>query len=547
MNRRQFLGTAGALGGLAAMQGCAGVSGVGGGRRRGAAGRRAPYKLLFNNDSTNVLSCESPYHKRGEPFRPEMLEGTVDEVAGADVHLLMPGMGWVPWWQSEVLPMAKHQEWFRKHYGVEPANSYHDYVLAGGDMVKVFVDRCRARGQAPFITFRLNDGHHLEFVDEPKPFNVQSLCQFYVEHPEYRIGPDKRDWCQHVQNWAIPEVRDYKFAFIQELCEDYDLDGFELDFMRHCSYFNLEETTAEERAAVMVGFVGRVRALLDRTAKPGQHRWLSARIPCWMEALEPLGLDLPAMVDAGLEMVNVSPYYFTRQYHDLAGIRALVPEASLYLEMTQAACVGPTVGKGYDNFSFRRSADPMLYTTAHLAYEAGADGISLFNFVYYREHGTPNRGPFNEPPFYTFPHLKEPGWLAKQPQWYYLGHDWQSPRQSRRQLEKVLKPGAAHTFTMHCAPDAGLDDGVFRLFTLEPSSECRWRVSVNGVELAPTDFVMKPIDHPYDGGIGKPDQYACFACPRAAVQPGDNAIRIELEQGAPASIEYIDLVLPRKA
>ena len=54
-----------------------------------------------------------------------------------------------------------------------------------------------------------------------------------------------------MQNWAIPEVRGYKFAFIEELCENYDLDGFELDFLRIYSFFQLDKTTGRQRREII--------------------------------------------------------------------------------------------------------------------------------------------------------------------------------------------------------------------------------------------------------------------------------------------------------
>jgi len=43
---------------------------------------------------------------------------------------------------------------------------------------------------------------------------------------------------------------------------------------------------------------------------------------------------------------------------------------------------------------------------------------------------------------------------------------------------------------------------------------------------------------------GGPSQYACFACPRAAVRDGVNRIAVTLASGHPATLEYFDLVLP---
>ena len=81
-----------------------------------------------------------------------MLEATVDEVAGTavDAHLLQPGLGAIPWWPSKVYPLAEHFEWFKDRYGLKP-DSFARYLLAGGDLIQVFIDRCHKQGQAPFV------------------------------------------------------------------------------------------------------------------------------------------------------------------------------------------------------------------------------------------------------------------------------------------------------------------------------------------------------------------------------------------------------------
>ena len=91
---------------------------------------KAPFHVLFSNDTTNILTCVSPYHKKGEPFREEMLEATVDETAGigVEVHMLQPAHGWAPWWQSKVYSIEEHHRWWREHYGVEPHQSVHNYL-----------------------------------------------------------------------------------------------------------------------------------------------------------------------------------------------------------------------------------------------------------------------------------------------------------------------------------------------------------------------------------------------------------------------------------
>ena len=64
---------------------------------------KAPFKLLYNNDALNVLTLESPFHKRGEPISDQAIAGSIDEVApyGVDAYLLSPGNGHFPWWKSQ--------------------------------------------------------------------------------------------------------------------------------------------------------------------------------------------------------------------------------------------------------------------------------------------------------------------------------------------------------------------------------------------------------------------------------------------------------------
>ncbi len=129
---------------------------------------KAPFRVLYNNDTTNITSCVSQFHAARETFRREMLEATVDEVAGlVDAHFLQPGLGMVPMWPSKVLPLDAHYAWIKERYGQKP-DSFGQFVLDGGDVVKVFIDRCRQHNQAAFISLRMNDAHHKEFTD-PKP------------------------------------------------------------------------------------------------------------------------------------------------------------------------------------------------------------------------------------------------------------------------------------------------------------------------------------------------------------------------------------------
>lgn len=513
---------------------------------RGAQGRpKAPFRVLYSNDTTNIISCRSPYHRGKEEFSDAMLRASIDEARGADAHLLQPGMGWIPWWKSKVYPAEEHYNYHREKYGLAP-NTFGKYMLAGGDMVRTFVEHCRARGIAPFVSLRLNDAHGLEAVGSGNAMAMHTVSRFYEEnYLKWRIGPNQNSSDEHVLDWAIPEVRAQKAAFIRELCAGYDLDGFELDFMRYSSFFRMNETTSAQRRRIMTEFVAETRRVLDAAARPGRRRWLCVRIPALLEGHDRLGLDVAALAAAGVDLFNLSCSYFTVQQTDLRRIRRLVPGAALYLELAHSTFNGKALDH-YDTFPFLRTTPQQYASTADLAYAQGADGVSLFNFVYTREHGRGERGPFNEPAFELLGRLGDRAWLAGQPRWYFVSPVMKKPLVKAWPLPRVLKPGAGGIeLSLELHPGEGrVRDGLLRLRMESVMPGGRWRAALNGTALEPCAWVRKPLEHAYDAWQGEAEQYATFKVPRAAARAGANTLEVERLEGAPAQLNFVDLVLP---
>lgn len=506
---------------------------------------KPPYKVLFSNDTTHILTCVSPYHKKGESYRPEMMAAAVDEVTdiGVDVHLLQPGFSWVPWYNSRFYARDEHRVWFAKRFPGKTPHELSQYWLDGGDLVGEFVGACRDRSQPRFISMRLN---HNPFPGREE----QTSSQFYDEHPEYRIGEEpfnsQPDWSL---DWSLEAVRDHRFTQIREICEGYDIDGFELDFMRYPLYFDPDRTDSEKRGHIMTSFVARVRKLLDRTAASGQRRWLCVRVPGELAAHDTLGIDLRAMVDAGVDMINLSCYYFTQQQNDLTKICALLPDAAVYNEITYCSSRNTVVSGTRDGSiqtdsqlhtaAVRRlTNEHQICTTAHLAYRRGATGLSLFNFVYYRFYD-------HEPPFHVIEKLHDQEWLAQQPQWYFVDDHGRFYANSgyRGMLPRTFAPGTTHELEIDLAPSPTLKHGLLRLMMREDASSCEWSVSMNGTDLELAPFVRDPLPGAYDRARGAAEQYACFDCPVAALKDGMNSIRTTQMEGPDATLRYFDLVL----
>lgn len=523
---------------------------------------KPPYRIFYSNDTVHTVSCVSPYHARGEPFSEKLLAAAVDETAdiGVDVHLLQPGLTMVPWWKSAQYPYAEHIRWFEKTYGRSVRdNPYADYMLNGGDMVGAFVERCRQRGIAPFVSLRLNDSHGKEFVNregggeiaEIPGYALHCVNRFYHDHPQFRIDPDpakvgKEHWNTRVLDWAHPEVREWMFGFIREICEGYDLDGLELDFMRHCNFFRVAETTFAQRAEIMNAFVRRVRGLLDRTARDGRHRWLSVRVPCYASLLDPLGLDPAALERAGVEIFNLSPYYHTTQQADVAEFRRRAPGATVVLETTHSVANVGKVPGDYDATLFLRTTDEQFYTAAHLAYARGGDGISVFNFAYFREFGAPGRGPFNEPPFHVFARLRDPARLAQQPQHYFVAgtSGWATALGRTAPLPRTVMSSAALALALDLAPPRGgwTQGGKLRLRARDDLGASLWSARLNGLVLETTADRSAPYRTRYDAAHGSAqEKLRAWSVPTNALRDGINHFEFTLTKGDAAVVEYLDL------
>ena len=537
------------------------------------------FKVLYSDDLTHIGTCVSPYHKKGELFRQEMIERDVDEVAdaGADIHLLQPGLGWSPMWRSQVLPFEEHYRWVKERYGC--ADSVFDrYLLKGGDIVQVFVDRCRKRGTSPFISLRMNDYHGKHFLDFTREqiaasaksgahktgfLLTQFASRFQAEHHDWRIGPDPdgvaeitnpdafRDATRlrtqtghmRVLNWAIPEVREHKFAFIQELCENYDIDGFELDFMRDSYLFPQDSTTSVQRLKIMTDFCARVRDLLERTARSSRRR-LCVRIPNHREIHDALGIDIPTWHEAGVDMFNLSCHYCTEQQTQLPQLVAQAPMADFFLELTHTSMRLHRDGAE----EYRMMTRDHFRTSAHLAHSQGAAGVSLFNFMYYRLHDARADAVCGEPPFDVVKDLKDPAALADAPQHYFQGTGSQIWDIPGFPLPRQLNAGQPEIFALAMAPPSTgwLCPGRLRVQTHTHGQDRQFKAVFNGCELVETNDVSEPFQTAYQqqGALGRPGELRAWIVPSKAMQTGANTLDLTLVSGDPITIVFIDFAYP---
>jgi len=322
-----------------------------------------PGTLLYNNDGSNIpMSCDT--------LTPDEAYKRIDPLAGRGVsrfiHNVNPGqnMGY----PSAVAPMF---HWERKEnsppeswdaYGVRMSNNLQRLVRDSIDPVGMVMQRAWFRGMGAFLSFRMNELHD---VDKPAS---PLLSPFWKENPEYRVG-GYPGWGACALNYAIHEVREYFYSILREVCERYDPDGLELDFMRFPYYFPPRQDSLQVYTSIMTDFVQRVRDMTrEISGRRGRPLLLAARVPTSLSACAYLGLDPAGWSESGLvDLLTIAPFLSTQPEIPIEEFRRACGAIPMYagLEYTMGT-------KGMTREQKRASAA--------LMYAAGADGIYLFNY-----------------------------------------------------------------------------------------------------------------------------------------------------------------------
>jgi hypothetical protein len=201
---------------------------------------------------------------------------------------------------------------------------------------------------------------------------------------------------------------------------------------------------------------------------------------------------------------------------------------------------------GYDSFLFRRTTPEQYTTAAHLAYARGARGVSFFNFVYYREHGVGDRGPFCEPPFHVFENIGDPDWVAQQPQHYFIGHSETPPVPESLKMPRSVAPKHPSLFELDMAPPRGgwKQEGRLRIQAEADLGTSQWRATMNGVELPETDDRSEPYPNSYSPLLGTPAQHRAWVVSPRDLRDGSNELDVEMVAGDEAAmLVFLDLAV----
>lgn len=462
--------------------------------RREAAHRRR--RLIFNNDGDDVI-----YTKK-EPTAAALLALRTSPLLGGQVDSIFYSNSLC---FGHALHESKVMESFTCTEAMFADNGLPQLMARGIDPIQVMVEFCHANGIEIFWDMRMNDTHDA-MIGGYGPYLRPTLK---LEHPDYLVGsieqpPPYGTWSS--VNYAVPEVRELAYRFFEEVCQRFDVDGIEMDFLRHACFFKSVAEggqASQEELDMMTDLLQRVREMTEREGlRRGRPILIAVRVPDSVEYCRGIGLDLEKWLEEGLFDLLIGSCYFQLnpwEYLIDLGQRHGVP---VYPSLSESRVQGEV--------RFSRNSLEGYRARAMRAWAAGVDGIYIFNYfnprgAIWRELGDPESLRTREKLYFVTPRNGPPqSYLAGGRQYQHVpiltpSNPWPVPADPPAEVE--LRVGDDLTGAI----EAGL----------APEVTCHLRmIGAKHLELA--------LNGTWLGNPKVVDQWLDFPVPPTAVRKGIN-------------------------
>jgi len=406
-------------------------------------------------------------------------------------------------------------------------NKTAELIAKGHDPLKVVTNWCKQNEVEVFWTFRMNDTHDVS----REWYGPLLFPPLKKKHPEWLVGsaekrPPNGRWT--AVDFTRPEICDLAFRYVEEVCQNYDVDGVELDFFRHLNYFkrvSWGEPAGKKELQILNNLMRRIRKMADEEGnKRGRPFLIAIRVPDSVEYSRVLGLDVETWLQEGLvDVLTVSGYFRLNPWKKSVelGHKYHVPVYAGLSESRQKDKVARKVYASTEGFRGR----------AMTAWSEGVDGIYLFNSFnphhpLWRELGDPES--LKKLPKVYFTSARS---FASVNSWWkkgasFMNRDILSPDRPRKIM---VGKEVAVTMPVGENPVDTDSDLLLKIRVRElPMPNEALQVSVNGNPVA-----LKNSTGKYLEGVVS----------RNFVHQGENQFRFRLEQGNQNSIVVEDLQL----
>jgi hypothetical protein len=251
-----------------------------------------------------------------------------------------------------------------------------EFVKLGTDPLEVTGKYAHENGFEFFWSNRMNDCHDSGHTPE-NPY--ERFSKLKTEHPEYLFGACQEKLAHG--RWSAvdfnrPEIRDLCVQYYTEVCENYDVDGIELDFFRHLYLFKevaRGATTTAAQLDMLTDMLRQIREMTERVGmKKGKPILILVRIPDSIDYCREIGIDIENWMRKRLVDIIVGSDYFRLNFWEY-----FVTLGHRYGVKVCAGLSEPRVNKEHPLLI--RQQDPVYRARASAAWQAGVDGLYIFN------------------------------------------------------------------------------------------------------------------------------------------------------------------------
>lgn len=395
-------------------------------------------RILFNSDGgSGALYAYEP------PISPRQLCRVLNALEGTQVDVFIQCVSFGPFvaYGTEVGEVyGKGMTEFEDQNLRRLAHNIWGLLDAGQDPLEIWASRAHELGVQFWPSLRMNDIHK-DWVERWPSLRTQ----WELEHPNLLIGRDVPDRyrmrCRRPGqpsdgfSWALDymqqEVRDQRFALIEEICSKYDVDGFELDFLSHPYYF--KKGQEQDGTDVMSQFLRRLRMRLSEIGeKKDRQLILLARVPRTVEMCGEIGFDVRTWIKEKLVDI-LAPA--TRGYLDMnADILSFV-NLTRGSQCQIAGGLSDLYVRYYTGEGIGRGSIEMMRAAAQTYWYQRAGCIHLFNYDCHAsgkgriQHRTASPTDEEEIPLFSaeefqiLTEIGDPGKIARRNKHYYVTRD----------------------------------------------------------------------------------------------------------------------------
>ena len=377
--------------------------------------RANPPVILFENDGRHPL-----IYMYEPPIQVEEYQSAVDELAGTPVDVLVfcLGDGRTMLHDTQVGELWGHnvEQW--PHLIFRRAHQNATQLIAEGhDPLALICQRARQTGMCvyPQLLVQVPRGSREEDC-RCSDFRFNNL------HLEIgRKGSLDPEWKGFTcLDFTHISVREERLGLIREVCEEYDIAGFELQMNYHPYYFHPDEVV--EGTSLMTEWMAQVSSIVRQS---GQDRQLVVRVPARLASCKSAGLDVETWLSDGLVDALIGDTFATPE-----NINSNLDVSELVAAARDTTCrVYAAIHVLVDSDRLGQATPEMIRACAHNVWQQGVDGLYLAHWF--------GMWPYEAPFYQTLRELPYPEIMAPKDKIYAV------PTVTQRYPVPGTEPGQA--------------------------------------------------------------------------------------------------------